>query len=202
MILQVLFGAAAFAAAGGSGALAAAALVPRLSRFEDGPAPVRVSAIGLIAGSAVLGGFLAWRHVPSGIFAIAAFVTLVLVAVWYCDARTGIVPDLFTLVPLGAFLAYEFFAHEGALAVFWAAVVFAPFAIAALLSRGHGMGWGDAKLAAFGGAVLGISAFLAFGIASLLAVIVAAIRGKQSAPIAFAPYLCAAIAIAIAAQYR
>jgi prepilin signal peptidase PulO-like enzyme (type II secretory pathway) len=202
MILQVLLGAAIFAAAGAGGAVAAAALVPRLARFEDGPAPVRVSAIGLIAGSALLGAFLAWRHAPPHIFAVAAFVTLVLVAVWYCDARTGIVPDLFTLAPLAALLSYEFFVHEGALAVFWAAVVFAPFAIAALLSRGHGMGWGDAKLAAFGGAFLGISAFPAFGIASLVAVIVAAIRGKQDTPIAFAPYLCAAIAIAIALQYR
>jgi leader peptidase (prepilin peptidase)/N-methyltransferase len=78
--------------------------------------------------------------------------------------------------------------------------VFVPFAVAALASRGLGMGWGDVKLVALGGAVLGWeAAILAFGCACALAVIVALARKRRHEPLAFAPYLVAAIALPLTA---
>jgi prepilin signal peptidase PulO-like enzyme (type II secretory pathway) len=61
------------------------------------------------------------------------------------------------------------------------------------------LGWGDVKLAALGGAVLGAQvSVLVFAVASLAAVIVSRFRGvDKNEPIAFAPYLAAAIGVAI-----
>jgi prepilin signal peptidase PulO-like enzyme (type II secretory pathway) len=60
------------------------------------------------------------------------------------------------------------------------------------------MGWGDVKLAALGGAVLGgETALLAFAVGAVVAVLVAYRRGRQRQVIAFAPYLAAAIAVAL-----
>jgi leader peptidase (prepilin peptidase) / N-methyltransferase len=198
-----LVGALIFVAAGTCGVLAAMALLPKLQRFEDGPPPHDVHPAALVAGSAMLGAILAWHNVPPAEFLVAALSTVVLVAIWYCDARTGIVPDLFTLLPLGLCVAYGLFQHEWLVPIS-ALVLFVPFAIAALLSHGRGMGWGDAKLAALGGALLGMFlATLAFGIASLVAVIVASIRNRaKPVPIAFAPYLVSAIAVGLAVQVR
>jgi len=84
-------------------------------------------------------------------------------------------------------------------AIVGAVVMFLPFALFALLSKGRGMGWGDVKLAALGGAVLGPpAAMLAFAGACLIAVFIAALRKRRSEPIAFAPYLCGAIAASLA----
>jgi leader peptidase (prepilin peptidase) / N-methyltransferase len=190
-------------AAGTCGVLLAMALLPRLQRFEDGPAPSEIHPAALVAGAGVLGAILAWHRVPVSEFIIAALATIVLVAIWYCDARTGIVPDVFTLVPLALCVAYGVFQHEWLVPIS-AAVLFVPFGIAAFLSHGRGMGWGDAKLAAFGGALLGMFvATLAFGVASLVAVVVTSIRYRGKAvPIAFAPYLVSAIAVSLAAQVR
>ena len=199
-LLPAVVGALIFATAGVCGTLAAIAILPKLKRFDDGPAPVDVHPALLVAGAALLGAVLGWRRIPNPEFITAALATVPLIAVWYCDARTGIVPDLFTLLPLVLAIAYETYLHQPWAAVLSAAVLFAPFAVGALLSRGRGMGWGDAKLAAFGGALLGMrDALLAFGIASLAAVIAGAVRNRsKSVPIVFAPYLVAAIGIAIA----
>jgi prepilin signal peptidase PulO-like enzyme (type II secretory pathway) len=60
------------------------------------------------------------------------------------------------------------------------------------------MGWGDVKLAALGGAVLGAgAALIAFAAACLVAVGVAWARGRGAEPIAFAPYLVASIGAAL-----
>ncbi|MBV8148684.1 MAG: prepilin peptidase [Candidatus Eremiobacteraeota bacterium] len=203
LFLAALVGALICVAAGTCGVLLAMAILPRLQRFEDGPAPQKVHPAALVAGAGVLGAVLAWHHVPPIEFLIAALTTIALVAVWYCDARTGIVPDVFTLVPLGLCVAYGLFNHEWLVPIS-AVVLFVPFGVAALLSHGRGMGWGDAKLAAFGGALLGMFvATLAFGVASLVAVIVSSIRYRaKPVPIAFAPYLVAAIAVSLAIQVR
>jgi prepilin signal peptidase PulO-like enzyme (type II secretory pathway) len=201
LFVAALVGALIFVAAGTCGILAAMALLPKLHRFEDGPAPVDIHPAVLVAGAGILGAILAWHHAPPDEFIFVALSTIVLVGIWYCDARTGIVPDLFTLVPLGLCIIYGLFRHDWWVPVN-AAVLFVPFALAALLSRGRGMGWGDAKLAAFGGALLGMFvATFAFGVASLVAVIVASVRHRaKPVPIAFAPYLVAAIAVSFALQ--
>ena len=71
-------------------------------------------------------------------------------------------------------------------------------AAAAIFSRGMGMGWGDAKLVAISGAVLGLPlGVLALAAAcAVAAVLHRLLRGKGS-PIAFAPYIAAATALAL-----
>jgi len=198
--LTVLVGAFVFGAAGLVGVMGALAIVPRLKRFEDGPAPVLVNPFALVAGSALLGAFMAWRHVPTPELLTNAVVTGILAAIWYCDARTGLVPDVFTLVPLGLACIDALIANQIVFAAVSAVVLFVPFAAAALLSKGRGMGWGDAKLAALAGALLGMmNATLSLGIASLVAVIVASIRYRSKpVPIAFAPYLVSGIVLGLA----
>ena len=131
-------------------------------------------------------------------------VVVALVDIFECDSRTGIVPDVFTLVPLAILIGDSLVLHQFVMPAISALVVFTPFAIAALVTRGHGMGWGDAKLAALGGALLGMfAATLSFGIASLAAVIVTSIKHRSKAvPVAFAPYLVGAIAVSMALQAR
>ncbi|HTX58860.1 MAG TPA: prepilin peptidase [Verrucomicrobiae bacterium] len=199
-VAQALVGALVYGGAGLVGAIAAIAMLPGLKRFEDGPAPVDVSPIALVAGAAVLGAFVAWRHVPMAQLLTGAVVTIALVGLWYCDARTGIVPDVFTLVPLGLAILFAFFTQQQVPVLISSVVLFVPFALAAIFSKGRGMGWGDAKLAALAGALLGMmAATFVLGIASLIAVIVASIRYRSKpVPIAFAPYMAAAIAIGIA----
>jgi leader peptidase (prepilin peptidase)/N-methyltransferase len=199
-LLTVLVGAFVFGAAGLLGVMAAFALLPKLVPFEDGPAPVRVNPIALIGGAALLGAFMAWRHVPMPELLTSAVLSGVLAAIWYCDAKTGIVPDLFTLVPLGLAIVDAYFAGQVVQVLVSAAVLFVPFALGAIFSKGRGMGWGDAKLAALAGAMLGMMlATFSLGIASLVAVIVASIRYRSKpVPIAFAPYMVTAIVLGIA----
>ncbi len=203
-ILAVLVGAFVFGAAGLLGVMAAVAMLPKLERFEDGPAPLQVNPFALIGGAAVVGAYMAWRHVPMPELLTSAVVVGFLAAIWYCDAKTGIVPDVFTLVPLGLAIVDAFFAHQLVQVLISAAVLFVPFAIGALLTKGRGVGWGDAKLAAFAGAILGMMlAMLSLGVASLVAVVVASIRYRsKQVPVAFAPYMAAAIVLGLAYQAR
>ena len=198
-LATAVVGALIFAVAGLCGCLLATVVLPRLKPPPDGPAPMQVHPAFLIAGAAVLGAVLGFKRLPNPEFIIAALTTVPLVAIWYCDALTGIVPDYFTLVPLAIALIYELILKQP-IALVSAVVLFAVFGAFALFSKGRGMGWGDAKLAAFGGAMLGMKiATLAFGVASLAAVIVASIRYRSKpVPIAFAPYMVLAMAIAMA----
>jgi prepilin signal peptidase PulO-like enzyme (type II secretory pathway) len=196
-----LIGALIFGAAGVCGALLGTLLIPKLQRFEDGPAPVDVHPAWLIAGAALLGAIVGWRQIPETDFVISALATVCLVAIWYCDARTGIIPDVFTLIPLGALMAYALFARQP-FTIVSAVALFVPFGFLALISKGRGMGWGDAKLASLGGALIGlIPATFAFVVASFVAALVTWLRYRQrNVPVALGPYLVAAIAVCIALQ--
>jgi len=109
------------------------------------------------------------------------------------DFACGLLPDPLTLVPLAVVAGAGVAAHDWA-PLLSAAVVFVPFAAAALLSRGRGMGWGDAKLAALGGALLGArEAAFAFMLAAVAAAVIARRTTGGRRPIAFGPYLAAAI---------
>ncbi len=164
---------------------------------DDGPPPVRTPAPVLIAGAMIVGAALVLLHAPPVQIGIAAIVVFALVACWLSDAMCGIVPDLFTLVPLAALLLFAL-AHRDWGTIVSAVVVFVPFAGAAFFSRGYGMGWGDAKLVALAGAALGAPlALLALTIACAIAGIGHWIWGKARAPIAFAPYIAAATGIAL-----
>jgi prepilin signal peptidase PulO-like enzyme (type II secretory pathway) len=202
--LAALVGALVFGTAGVGGSLLATVLLPRLQRLPDGPEPARIHPGFLIAGAAVLGAFLGWRRLPNPAFIVAALTTVPMVAIWYCDSLTGIIPDFFTLIPLGLALAYELIVVHEPFALVSAVVLFAVFGVFAWLSKGRGMGWGDAKLAAFGGAMLGMKdASLAFAVGCLVAVIVGSIRYRSKpVPMVFAPYLIAAMALTIAITAR
>lgn len=197
MILAALLGATFFALAAYVGTLLGNAMAETLVRFDDGPTPQTPPAKALIVACAIIGAIAAIHTAVPAQLLLVAIVCCALVAVWCCDVRTGIVPDVFTLVPLGIILAVALWAHEWW--IFVSAIVpFVPFAAAAALSRGRGMGWGDVKLAALGGGVLGAElSLVAFALACIAVVIVARMQGRKREAIAFAPYLAAAIGLAL-----
>jgi prepilin signal peptidase PulO-like enzyme (type II secretory pathway) len=191
--VALLYGCAAFLATRLS-----AYVCSSIEPFEDGPQPGKPPTPWLIGGAAAIGLTLVLRDTPVPQLVLIAILVSALVAAWYSDVLTGIVPDYFTLVPLAAFLLLAALAHDYA-RVFAAFAVALPFGAAALLSRGRGMGWGDVKLAALGGVALGwtlsIPAFIG---ACVVAAGYALIRRRKHEPIAFAPYLAGAIGVALA----
>jgi len=186
-----------FGAAGYLGVLLGSGFAERITPFDDGPPPVNPPLPWLVAGCALI-GVLAGTHAHQSFqVALIAIVCAALVAVFVTDARCGIVPDIFTLGPLTIALAGGLWQHQWWLPIS-VTVSFAPFAIAALVSRGRGMGWGDVKLAALGGAILGAQmSVLTFAAACFAAVAVNYKRGRKHGTIAFAPYLATAIGAAI-----
>ena len=197
--LVFIFGALFFAAAAYLGVVLGNAFAERITAPPDGPAPHGVPLPALLAAAAVIGAVVTmYAPAPSQIL-MTAIVCVALSAIWVTDAKRGIVPDIFTLGPLAIVLAVGVWQHE------WrffaaAAIPFVPFAFAAALSKGRGMGWGDVKLVALGGAVLGAElAVVACIVACLAAVLVNYSRGRRRGIIAFAPYLATSIAFALPA---
>jgi hypothetical protein len=163
----------------------------------DGPPPSRPPVAVLIVAAALLGGLVVALGATPTQIGIAAVVVFALVACWCSDMLCGILPDVFTVAPLGLLLVFALTQRNWGL-IFSALVVFVPFAGAAAFSRGYGMGWGDAKLVAIVGAALGapLAVFaLFFGCAA--AVVGHRLAGWPSRPIALAPYIAAAAGIAI-----
>jgi len=174
-----------------------AAICRDFTPFDDGPRPGRPPVAFLIAASTALGAWLAWRGATIPALLIIGIVCVGLVASTYSDVVCGIVPDYFTVLPLVLVFAIAIVTQEWRI-IYSSAIVTAPFAIAALLSKGRGMGWGDVKLVALGGAVLGLPvAVLAFAAACVTAVAVTLLRKRKGEPIAFAPYLTGAIGAAL-----
>ena len=163
----------------------------------DGPPTSNPPTAALIAAGAFLGALLVHQGAQLPQMGIAAIGTLALVACWCSDSLCGIVPDVFTLGPLAVILLISVVQRDWWVLVS-ALALFVPFALAAMLSRGYGMGWGDAKLVALAGALLGAPlALLAMAAACLAAVVGYRVRGIKSGPIAFAPYIAAFIGIAM-----
>jgi prepilin signal peptidase PulO-like enzyme (type II secretory pathway) len=193
IVVALLYGCCAFLAI-----RFVSSLCDKIVPFDDGPEPGRPPTGALIVGAVVVGGVLASRGLAVPALGIFGILIVSLVACWYSDVRCGIVPDYFTLAPLAVVLAVSLAGHDGA-PIISAAIVFVPFAIAAFFSKGRGMGWGDVKIIALGAAVLGLNmSIVAFATACLAAVAIAAVRRRRAEPIAFAPYLAASIALAIA----
>jgi prepilin signal peptidase PulO-like enzyme (type II secretory pathway) len=130
--------------------------------------------------------------------AILVFAAGVLAVCAATDLRCGVIPDAFTLPPLLAVLLVSAVERDPS-AICGAAIVAVPFAAIAAFTRGRGMGWGDVKLAALGGALAGMAGItLAVGAAAIVAAIVGVAGGRARQPIAFGPYLAAAIAATFA----
>jgi prepilin signal peptidase PulO-like enzyme (type II secretory pathway) len=189
----VFFGCVGVIALYGSRALCAG-----IPAADDGPPAGRPPYAVLVIACALLGGVLVIARATPLELGIAAIVVFALVACWCSDALCGLVPDVFTLAPLAALLLFAAAQRDWGI-VISALVVFLPFAAAAFYSRGYGMGWGDAKLVAISGAVLGAPlALMALAAACAAAVVIHQIvSARRGTPIAFAPYIAAATGIAL-----
>jgi len=162
-----------------------------VERADDGPRSSKPPYVVIVVATAALGAILMLLHTPPLQLGIAVIVVFALVACWCSDALCGFLPDAFTLAPLAALLLFAVAQHDWELIVS-AAIVFVPFAAAAFFSRGLGMGWGDAKLVALTGAVLGAPlGYFTLAVACVAAVIVHRFAGPRTRPIAFAPYIAA-----------
>jgi prepilin signal peptidase PulO-like enzyme (type II secretory pathway) len=192
VVAAIFFACVAFIAAEVSRAVCA-----RVQPLDDGPATGTPPIVVLVAASALLGGLMIARGATVTQLTAAAIVIFALVAAWCSDLLCGLVPDVFTLAPLGALLLLAFTQRDWGI-LLSALVPFVPFAVAAFYSRGYGMGWGDAKLVALAGAALGAP----LALLTLAAACVAAVVGHRLAragrnPIAFAPYIAACTGLAL-----
>jgi prepilin signal peptidase PulO-like enzyme (type II secretory pathway) len=193
IVLTVLL----FAIAGGIGAAGARVLCAARAPYDDGPQPIALPPGVFVVAAACLGLAVAWSGLPPAQVALLLAVVVALAGCSAADLACGALPDAFTLAPLVLVLSLAAFARDPMPALA-AAFVALPFAAGALLSRGRGLGWGDVKLAALGGALLGAGgAALAFTLAALAAYAVARTTGSTRRPIAFGPYLAATIAITL-----
>lgn len=194
----VLLTAGAFAAFAYAGALAALTYWAAVPHLDGSPQPQSPPVTILVCAAGIIGAVCAVHGAPTGTLAIVGAMVAVLTAIWCVDITRGIVPDALTLVPLAALVV------AGLLTGRWyvvlaAAVPAIPFAIMAWRTKGLGLGWGDVKLVALGGALLGMqTAILAFALAAVGAILVARIRRQTTEPLAFGPYLVTAIALPLA----
>jgi prepilin signal peptidase PulO-like enzyme (type II secretory pathway) len=183
-----------FSAAAWAGTLLAEMLCADRTPAEDGPAPIPYKRWPFAAGAAAIGIVVGFQGISPAHAAIFTIAVLALAGCAAADLSCGMLPDVLTLGPLAIFIAAAVVLRSWS-PVLGAAVAFVPFAATALVSRGRGMGWGDAKLAAFGGAFLGArDATLAFTLAAIAAYIVARRSGHPKRAIAFGPYLAGSIA--------
>jgi leader peptidase (prepilin peptidase) / N-methyltransferase len=194
-VLGIFVTAIAFAAFAYAGVLAATTYWAAVPPLEGSPEPQQPPILILVGAAAAIGAACALHGAPGTTLAIIAVMVGVLTAIWCVDVTRGIVPDALTLVPLAGLLIAGLL--TGRWYIVLAAVVPAiPFAVMAWRTKGLGLGWGDVKLAALGGAVLGMqTAILAFALAAIAAILVARIQRRTSEPLAFGPYLVAAIAV-------
>jgi len=197
VLWAVLFGGAAW-----GGALAGEALCSDRTAFADGPRPVAFAVWMFPLVGAVIGPALVLHGESPQRLALLAFAVFALAGCTAADLRCGMLPDLLTLAPLALTVGAGAIARDPAPAI-GAVLVALPFAGLALVSRGRGMGWGDVKLAALGGALLGApDAVFAFMLAAVAAYAVARRGGRTREPIAFGPYLACSIVATLAAASR
>jgi prepilin signal peptidase PulO-like enzyme (type II secretory pathway) len=188
-----------FAGVAWGGALAGEALCSDRTAFADGPQPVAFAVWLFPLAGALIGPALVLHGESPQRLAVLAFAVFGLAGCTAADLRCGMLPDLLTLAPLALTVGAGFIARDPAPAI-GAVLVALPFAALALASRGRGMGWGDVKLAALGGALLGApDAVFAFMLAAVVAYLVARRRGRTREPVAFGPYLAGSIVATLAA---
>jgi leader peptidase (prepilin peptidase)/N-methyltransferase len=197
LIVACALGAVLFGAAGWLGKRVAVLAYGDLERNPDGPEPLP-AADGVFAVAAALIGVAVGLRAPPGwevaLLVLAVFALAVCAAT---DMRTGRLPDPFTVLPLLVILGASAVRRDWA-PLLGALFVLVPFALLAVCSRGRGMGWGDVKLATFGGALLGMSGITAAAMcASIAAYAGSFAAGRLREPIAFGPYLALAIGVTL-----
>lgn len=195
---MVLVGALLGALAAWIGTILAHMLCRDIVPYDDGPEPVDYAVWHFPAAGAIIGslaGLHAWQLAEAS---AAMLIVVALAACAACDLRCGMLPDsgAFAVLAVAIVLAAG---RNDWMPGLNAAAMALPFAILAFLTRGRGMGWGDVKLAAAGGAVLGISgAMLAFALAAIVALVIARSREALRRPIPFGAYLAGSIALSFA----
>ena len=186
-----------YACAAACGIIAAHLICSRVPQLEDAPAPANLHPAIPVALFAFLGTMLAGSGAGIKELGLVALMGVPLVGAWYSDALKGIVPDAFTLIPLAVVAVATIIQHSWGIALS-VAVIFVAFAASAWLSKGRGMGWGDAKLAALCGAVLGLPiGLLTLAAACFAATVISVVRDRGTKPIAFAPYIVICVFAAI-----
>jgi prepilin signal peptidase PulO-like enzyme (type II secretory pathway) len=164
--------------------------------LEDGPVPGRPPVFALVAIGALIGAIAAARGADVPSLAIVDLIVFALCAVVWTDVTRGFIGDWFVLPPLALVLVLGAIRGDIVPMAVSIALVTIPFAVAAFVSKGMGMGWGDVKLVALGAALLDVqTSILMYAVACVLAGGVAFVRRKRAEPIAFAPYLAGAIAL-------
>ena len=154
----------------------------------------------LIGSAALLGALAAAGKAEWQALALAAVVCVSLAASWHSAAVYAKIPDYFTLVPLGAVLIAAAAQSEWFL-ILGAVVPFVPFAAMAVFTKGRGFDWDDAKIAALGGALLGVeTSIFVLAAACIVAVAVAVGRKRTRDPIVIAPYMIGAIGASMAVR--
>jgi leader peptidase (prepilin peptidase)/N-methyltransferase len=195
--LSGAFGAALFGLAGWLGVLVAQTWYGTLEREADGPPAGAIPTWVFVAAPACLGAIVGVRGALPLQVALLIVAVIALTVCAATDVRMGMIPDAFTLGPLIVVLAVAALERVW-MPLFGALFAFVPFAVIAAVSRGRGMGWGDVKLAALGGALVGMGGItLAVAMASLAVCIVGVVSDRARRPIAFGPYLAASIGVAL-----
>jgi prepilin signal peptidase PulO-like enzyme (type II secretory pathway) len=189
---------ALFALAAWGGALAGAALCSGRIPEAGGPRPMVAAMWAFPLAGAAVGCAVALQGEAALRLVVLAFVVFGLAGCTLADLRCGMLPDPLTLAPLAVAIGAGALARDPSPAL-GAVLVALPFAGLAMFSRGRGMGWGDVKLAALGGALLGApDAAFAYAFAAAAAYLTARRSGRTREPVAFGPYLATAIVAMLA----
>ncbi len=186
--LSIALGMVAFAATTYGAVVLAKRVCRSIEPFADGPPPGEPPVFAMYGLAIAVGAALAYHHTSVSTLLCAALINGCLIAIWWSDVRCGIIPDVFSLPPLAIMLIYHIYTRDFWSLVIVAAVTF-PFLFQAWRSKGLGMGWGDVKLAAFGSALLGQSAFLTIIFSCFIAYAQAKIANRMQEPMAFGAHL-------------
>ncbi len=187
------FGCAAFLAM-----RAADALYASVARPEGRRDPNVLFGVMPVLVAAGLGATFAARGASLPVLGELGVVGAALCAALWSDLTRGIVGNWFVLPAIAVVSAL--LALQGHLApvAFSAGFVTLPFVVVALFSKGAGFGWGDVKLILLGAVLLDTqTSILLYAATLLVAIAVTCALGKRKEPIAFAPYLTAAIALGL-----
>lgn len=172
------------------------------------PISARYPAVELL--TAVLSAVIAWQHGPTLTAALLLFLTWGLIALSFIDIDKMLLPDQLTLPLLWLMLLFSLsdaaFVTPGQ-AILGAAAgylsLWSVYWLFKLLTGKEGMGYGDFKLLAIFGALLGwqqlpLIILLSSLVGAIIGASLLAIQGKDKAtPIPFGPYIAAAGWIAV-----